>query len=309
MRVKTAFWVASLTLSLALVGNGICSAQSAPANVRGDEKAKIEQETPAILVARAALPNSPDQADDTAVLAVETAASEPAEPAASAAPAPRENHGGAFSRIGIGVKVSTLGVGIEAATPLAGKLNVRGGFNMMRYSRDLTNNGIHYGAQLQFQSAEAHLDYYPFWGFHVSPGVLFYNGNQLAATAAVPGGQTFTLGSTTYQSESADPVTGTGKLDFVKVSPSIMVGVGNLIPRSGRHFSFLFEVGGAYQGSARVALNLTGTVCSGPGFATCVATTDPTVQANIVAEQSKIQKDINPYRFFPVISLGFGFNF
>jgi len=36
---------------------------------------------------------------------------------------------------------------------------------------------------------------------------------------------------------------------------------------------------------------------------------DSTVQANIQAQQLKIQNDINPYRFFPVISFGVGFNF
>jgi hypothetical protein len=88
-----------------------------------------------------------------------------------------------------------------------------------------------------------------------------------------------------------------------------MVGVGNLIPRNGRHYSFLFEVGGAYQGSARVALNLAGNVCDTTGTFCRAISSDPTVQANIQAQQVKIQNDVNPYRFFPVISLGVGFNF
>ena len=212
--------------------------------------------------------------------------------------------------MGIGVKISTLGAGIEVATPLARKFNLRGGFNMFRYSRPITNNGIHYTGQLQFQSAEAHLDWFLLGGFHVSPGVLFYNGNRLTATASVPGGQTFTVGGTSYESDPAAPINGTGKMDFVKVSPSIMLGIGNLIPRNGRHFSFLFEVGGAYQGSARVALNLAGNICAPGNLATCRSiASDSTAQANILAQQVKIQNDVNPYRFFPVLSLGVGFNF
>ena len=207
------------------------------------------------------------------------------------------------------MKISTLGAGIETAVPLAAKANLRGGVNFFQYNRAITNDGIHYAGQLQFRSAEAHFDFFPFGGFHVSPGVLFYNGNQLTASASVPGGQNFTLNGTAYQSDSTNPVTGTGKLDFVKVSPSIMMGFGNLIPRSGRHYSFLFEVGGAYQGSARVALNLTGSVCDTATGTICTPTSDPTVQANVLAQQQKIRNDINPYRFFPVISLGVGFNF
>src|SRR4029077_6581025 len=115
--------------------------------------------------------------------------------------------------------------------------------------------------------------------FHVSPGILFYNGNQLTATAAVPGGQTFTAGGPAYEGDPATPVTGTGKVNFLRVSPSIMAGIGNLIPRNGRHYSFLFEVGGAYQGSARVALNLAGNVCDPTTGLFCRSiSTDPTVQ-------------------------------
>jgi len=36
---------------------------------------------------------------------------------------------------------------------------------------------------------------------------------------------------------------------------------------------------------------------------------DSTVQANVLAQQQKIRNDINPYRFFPVVSIGFRFNF
>jgi hypothetical protein len=307
MKIKMTPWMAPLTLSFALACTGISFAQSGLANP--PEAGKVE-------VARAALeevatagvsPKSRDQsyfqADDATAVNGESTLTE------ASGPGPKEAGTAAFSRIGIGVKVSTLGVGVEAATPLAGKFNVRGGFNMFRYSRDITNNGIQYNAQLQFQSAEAHLDWFPFGGFHVSPGILFYNGNQLTATAAVPGGQTFSAGGTTYESDPATPVTGTGKLNFLKVSPSIMVGVGNLIPRNGRRYSFLFEVGGVYQGSARVALNLAGNVCDSMGSNCRAISTDATVQANIQAQQTKIQNDINPYRFFPVVSLGVGFNF
>ncbi len=308
MKIKLALWMAPLTLSLAVAWGGVCFAQSSLTNAREGGNAVVARATQDELVVATVMPMSTDladvQADDSTAVNGENAVSEPAEPA------PKEAGGEAFSRVGIGVKVSTLGVGVEVATPLAGKFNVRGGFNMFRYNRAITNDGIPYNAQLQFQSAEAHLDWFPFWGFHVSPGVLFYNGNQLSATATVPGGQTFSVGGTSYESDPATPVTGIGKLNFLKVSPSIMLGVGNLIPRSGRHYSFLFEVGAAYQGSARVALNLAGNVCDPTTGLSCRPISgDAGVQANIQAQQVKIQNDINPYRFFPVISLGVGFNF
>lgn len=296
MRIRTALWTGSLTLFLAIAGDGISFAQSEMTHTSNDNRSEYAPGSPSDLVAATASRDAPDYA-------LEDPGSEPGEPA------PRRPGEVIASKIDIGVKVSTLGVGIESAIPLAGKLNLRGGFNMFRYDRGITNSGIQYTGRLQFQSAEAHLDFFPLGGFHVSPGLLFYNGNQLTATAAVPGGQTFTLSGTSYQSDLGTPVAGTGKLNFVRVSPSIMVGIGNLVPRSGTHYNFLFEVGGAYQGSARVALNLTGNVCDTSGLNCRAISGDPTVQANVTAEQNKISKDLNPYRFFPVISFGVGFNF
>ena len=307
MRTKLVLWMAPLALTLAAAFGGVCFAQSVPASTPDGGGAQVAQVTHNDLVPAAVLPNSIDQADvqtdNIATVTGEVAAGEPAKAAT------KETGQGPFSRIGIGVKMSTLGAGIEVATPLARKFNVRGGFNMFRYSRLITNDGIQYDGHLQFQSAEAHLDWFLLGGLHISPGILFYNGNQLTATASVPAGQTFSVGGTSYESDPTAPITGTGKLDFVKVSPSIMVGIGNLIPRNGRHYSFLFEVGGAYQGSARVALNLAGNVCDTTGTICRAVSSDPTVLANIQAQQVRIQNDVNPYRFFPVLSVGVGFNF
>ena len=306
MAIKPALLVALLIVTLTAAGGSVCFAQSGFLIAQETGRAEAVQASPNEFVVANALINSNDreevQSDDTST-SDEDAGRE------AAGQKPKSTGRMAFSRIGIGVKISDLGAGIEVGTPLAAKFNLRGGFNILRYSRLITNNGIHYDGHLRFQSAEAHLDWFPIGGFHISPGLLFYNGNQVTATAMVPGGQTFSLGGTTYESDPTAPVTGAGKLDFVKVSPSIMVGIGNLIPRNGRHYSFLFEVGGAYQGSARVALNFAGNVCDSTGTFCRSISGDSTVQANIQAQQVKIQNDVNPYRFFPIISFGVGFNF
>ena len=307
MRAKTALWALPLAFFVAGGWCGNCFGQADSALAPGAEQMPAATNKPLPMFVTAVSPNSIDlskfQADAAEGSATGDASSEEATPAS-------ESSGRrSASRIGIGVKFSDLGVGVEAATPLFRRINVRGGFNFFRYSRTITSDGIVYDGHLQFQSGEAHLDWFPFGGFHVSPGLLFYNGNAITGTAAVPGGQIFTLGGTAYMSDPATPVTGTGNLNFIKVAPSLMVGVGNLIPRNGRHYSFLFEVGAAYQGSARVALNLTGNVCDTTGTICGPIATNSSVQANILAQQQKIQNDVNPFRFFPIVSGGVGFNF
>lgn len=222
--------------------------------------------------------------------------------------APRQAKRGEAGLIGIGIRLSTLGAGAEVGVSLTQRLNLRGGINIFQYNRGFNYNGITYKSQLNLRSGEAHLDWYPVGHiFHLSPGLLVYNANGATATANVPGGSTFTLGGTTYTSDPTNPITGTGKLDFMKVAPTAMFGFGNLLPPM-RHFTFNSEMGVVFQGSARTKLNLTGNAC--PNGINCVnAATDPTVQANIAAEQTKINNKLSPFKYYPVFSFGFGYRF
>lgn len=100
-----------------------------------------------------------------------------------------------------------------------------------------------------------------------------------------------------------------GKVDFIKAGPMFTVGWGNLLPRNQRHFSIPLELGVIYTGSPRAALNLGGSACD-PSGANCAATSSfPEFQANVQAEQNKLNKDMSAFRFYPVVSVGFGFNF
>lgn len=226
-------------------------------------------------------------------------------PAAAAAPAKSSD---SRIAIGVGVKLSTLGIGGEVAVPVSHRSNLRAGFNLFNYSDTFNKDGVTYKGTLNFRSAQATYDFFPIGSFHVSPGVLFYNGNQVTANASVPGGQTLTLNNNTYLSDAANPVAGTGKLTVYKAAPMLLFGFGNLVPRS-HHFSTTVEIGAAYQGPPRIALNLTGSVCDSTGLNCRSISSDPTVQSNIIAEQNKLNKSASPFRFYPVLSFGVGYKF
>lgn len=212
--------------------------------------------------------------------------------------------------VGVGIKVSFLGAGFEAAVPVAHKFNVRAGVNMFSYNRTFDKDGVTYGGQLRFRSSEAHLDWFPFGGsFHISPGAIIYNGNQVTANADVAGGNTFTLNDTDYVSDSANPIHGSGKIDFRKTAPMISVGWGNLVPRSGRHFSVPVELGVIFSGAPRAAINLDGGACDSSGLNCQSINADPSFQSNVQEEQDKINHDMSPFKYYPVISVGFGFRF
>jgi hypothetical protein len=233
----------------------------------------------------------------------------PADEADRGSAASRKSETGGGIGVGVGFKTSTLGIGFDVATRLSTHANARVGFNTYSYGRDFTNNGIGYNGTLDLRSVNALLDLFPFGGgFHVSPGALIYNGNQVTATGSVPAGQTFSLGGVTYRSNLTNPVGGTGKLELRKAAPMVMIGWGNLIPRN-KHFSASFEVGAVFQGEPKTTLNLTGSACDPTGLNCRNVATDPTVQSNIQAQQDKINKDVEIVKYYPVVSAGFGFRF
>ena len=223
----------------------------------------------------------------------------------------KDAHGA--GKVGVGFRVSTLGLGGEVAYQVTHSSNVRGGVNFFSYNRGFNQNGINYNGDLRWLSGDAHFDWFPFshfaHAFHLSPGLIAYNGNRVNASASSSGGNTFTLNHVTYESNPADPVGGTASLAFNKVAPSFMIGFGNLVPRNGKHFSANIEAGVAFSGSPKIGLNLTGSACTS-GTATCSnVATDPTIQSNVQAQQTIISNDLSPFKYYPLISLTLGYRF
>ncbi|HZQ96346.1 MAG TPA: hypothetical protein VFA67_15135 [Candidatus Sulfotelmatobacter sp.] len=228
-----------------------------------------------------------------------------------AAPAHISEGSGHAGEVGIGVKLSLLGAGAEAAVRLTEHTNVRAGFNMIKYSRGFDKDGVAYNGELNFQTFEAHLDYFP-WAksFHISPGLLVYAADPITATAAVPGNQSFSLGGVAYYSDPSNPVTGNGKITFNRAAPMITIGWGNLVPRKeGKHFSVPFEIGIAFQGTPKANLSLAGSVCEQPGINCRPIPADPIIQSNITSEQNKIKDNMTLFKVYPIISLGIGYKF
>ena len=235
-------------------------------------------------------------------------APEPAPAAASPATPAKESSEGRIP-VGVGLKVSTLGIGGDVAIAVSHRTNVRFGFNAFSYGHTFDKDGVTYGGTLDLRSAQATYDIFLLKGLHVSPGVLLYNGNQVTANASVPGGQAFTLSNTSYMSDPTNPVTGSGKLTLYEAAPMLLFGTGNLVPRNSHHFSTSLEIGAAYQGPPRVALNLSGSACDSTGLFCRTISSDPTIQSNIAAEQAKLNKSASPYKFYPVLSFGVGYKF
>lgn len=288
--MKQRFLFATVIITLAFVFGSPTRAVAQGLTLATDAPA-VEAESPA-LTGAAALPNAP-------------------EPAPTMLAAPMVGDDLVFKpHFGVVLKFSSLGAGVDAGVSINRFLNVRGGFNGLNVSHAFTASGVRYDAQLQYRSAEALVDITPLGDlFHISPGAILYNGNQITAKASVPGGQNFDLGSISVRSSPSDPIHGTGKLTVNKGAPMIMFGFGNPIPHN-HHFTIFHDFGIVFQGAPKITLNLQGTACDPVTGLACVnAATDPTIQAQILNEQTKLNKDTAIVKFYPIASFGIGIRF
>ena len=298
LQVRTFSKVIGLSIAVFLCSVGSTFAQS---GYGGDST-----ESSIALRASGADASNSSSAQESAAAAAPASASPSSRPGKSATP----DRGSDLGKVGVGVRISTLGVGFETGVALTHKLNVRGGANFFSYSRTFNYDGISYKGNLDFRNGDLLVDWFPFGKvFHLSGGALIYNGNKINASANAPAGQPLTLGSTTYYSGNANPITGTGNLSFRKAAPEVLFGFGNLVPRT-RHFSFGFDAGVAFVGLPQTKIALQGTACTDPLQTNCVdAATDPTVQSNILAQQNKLNNKGKYAQYWPVLSMGFGYRF
>jgi hypothetical protein len=211
---------------------------------------------------------------------------------------------------GVGVKVSTLGIGFDGAVATTDRTNVRVGANFLTFNHDFDNDGIDMVAHLKLRSVTAQFDWFPTAGsFHVSPGLMIYNGNRVEATALVPGGQQFTLGNDRLLSNPSDPVRGAAKVSFARVAPEITVGWGNVAPRGDRRWSIPVELGVVFSRAPAAVLGLIGSACLPNGTNCRSVAFEPLLVADVRQEEADLNDDLEVLKVIPVISFGFAYRF
>jgi|CZKZ01.1.fsa_nt_gi hypothetical protein len=241
--------------------------------------------------------------------------SAPATSVSSLATKPVDSTVRPFSRLALGGGVSPLGINMQVAVNASRFINLRGVGNLFNYNvNNISTNGLNINGKLNFATAGASVDFYPFpnHGFRLSPGALFYNQNAVTADVTVAGGTNFTLNGVTYYASSANPIKGNGALGLNSRNPTFAMttGWGNMIPRRGGHWSFPFEIGAAFVGAPTINMGLTsGQACDAQGQNCVNVATDPTVQANLQAQLVKYRNDVNPFQYYPIINFGAAYNF
>ena len=136
-----------------------------------------------------------------------------------------------FSRVGISLYAGLGGAGVDLATPLARKFNIRAGEEYFSYSTTFQDQGADVAIQLRMQSGHASLDWLPFGGgFRLSPMAVFANDNRARATALVPPGSTITLNGQDYISSADRPAARSRIGRFPKSLARLYAGLGQHRP-------------------------------------------------------------------------------
>jgi len=220
---------------------------------------------------------------------------------------------GPFSALGFATRVGFAGTGFDFATPLATKFNLRAGTDFFNYATSFQEEGANVGINLHLRSGHVVLDWFPFGGhFRLSPQLVFGNNNRVLATAVIPSGSTVTLNGQNYISSYTDPLRGSGRIDFRRVSPGLSLGFGNLIPRDRSHFSIPVEMGFYYAGQPSLQVAFTGSACD-PNYLPSVGCQsvdqDVTFQQNLAAFKKRNNNNLSYASFFPIFSVGVGYRF
>jgi hypothetical protein len=211
-----------------------------------------------------------------------------------------------FRSYAVGFRAGTLGTGIEIATPLAGRINLRSGFNFFAFVAPYNMDGVEYDARIHLQSSQTTLDW--FMGrFHISPGFLYFQSGMKAPTSVGPG-QRFWLGTQTFLNSVDDPISGSSSVIYPRsFAPLLLIGYGNLLPRSGEHLSLPVEVGVAYTGAPVINVALNGTACANNGCVNFSQNAD--AQKFLKQEIQILNEDLKHYPVFPIVSVGLAYRF
>ena len=197
----------------------------------------------------------------------------------------------------IGLRVGTLGGGIELAHAFTETLGFRVSANGLTYKTTDTYESVDYDARLKLASGQLLLDWFPFANnFRLSAGAM-YNGNKLTLDGKPSPGGTVTINGVAYSSSNVDSLN--GKVNFKKAAPYVGLGYGRPV---GKGLSLTADLGVLFQGSAQSTLTAT---CA----ATTPALTCSQIQSDVAAEQARLDDDMSRYRYYPVLSIGLAYVF
>lgn len=186
--------------------------------------------------------------------------------------------------------LGTGGVEVGIGERVGGPLGLRMSGEFLRVSRDFESDDASYDTKLKFSSLGLYADYFAFGGgFRLTAGAVI--GTRKASGNAVANNGSLSINGSSFPA-AGESVGAVAK--FRDVAPFIGIGYGHHQPAKGSGF---YADLGVVIGKAEAQLFPSAGIAAAAG------------QANIDAEQRKLQDNVNKLKAYPIIKIGYSFSF
>ena len=207
-----------------------------------------------------------------------------------------EDEGYEWPGISIGPKIGTTGVGGDVTLGLASFLNLRSGVNYASFGWKQKFGDVKYDTEMDMLSVPLLVDLYPGGGhFRITGGAYVQPGTELSLSATP--GSAVQIGHHTYAPDVVGTLSGDVELSSM-FTPYLGIGFGNTVGED-QWLTFSLDLGVVYQ---PYDVTLTS---NGAGMTTKL----DTFREDMKLEQKNLEKDMENYQFFPVLTLGVAYHF
>lgn len=190
-----------------------------------------------------------------------------------------------------GVKAGTLGIGLEASWRAVPWLDVRAGANQYDYDDSGSQAGINYDATLALETFYATANFrFPLSPFRMTVGA-YSNGNEIELVSQPMG--SYEIGGIPYSPTEVGTLRSSST--FENFAPYL--GAGFDFTLSGR-LGLALDFGVLWQGDPIVTLTSDGSLANDPDFLLALD-----------AERQQLESVVEDFKAYPVVSIGFNFNF
>ena len=205
--------------------------------------------------------------------------------------------GTASADFGVGMKAGTLGLGAEARWSPLPWIDFRFGANSYDYEDNGSQAGINYDATFVLDNYYATGNFrFPLSPFRVTAGA-FSNGNEFRMQSQDNGNTTFVIGSGTFDASDVGMLKSV--TSFSSTSPYVGVGFDfEVLGKVGLNLDF----GVLWQGDPEVTLEAS-------GLATAPADVQALLLPALETERLELEDEVSDFKAWPVLSLGFVYNF
>lgn len=198
----------------------------------------------------------------------------------------------------VGVKAGTLGFGLEGSWRPIPWFDVRAGANMFDYDDNGSQAGINYDGTLSLETYYATANFrFPLSPFRMTVGA-FSNGNEVELVSQdMPA---YSIGDDPIPYLPSEVGTLTSTASFESMAPYLGAGFDFSIAN---RFGIALDFGVLWQGEPIVSLTADGTLATDP------SAIGDQFRSALEVERQQLEDEVKDFKAYPVISLGFNFNF